>query len=336
MNKKTKKGFTLVELLVVIAILAILATVSVVGYTSFIDKANQSVDEQFVTQLNTYLAAEEAADGKPENVLHVQEVLRQNGVKSFMATRTKNTLYWVKAENRIVIWTKDGSENGVSFPADYAEKFASVTAPTSGEWFILSSASEIFALGGTVEFPVDITVTNEDSSAMNVIENDVTVDFGNSTLKLDLPDATSATANWKGLDIRQGNVVLNAEEDGGIVTAPNGELYCIVVGSETNKTSANLTINGGTYIGGGTAVQVTQGTLTINGGSFKNADPKWTLNCKDAYYKNGTAKIIVNGGEFFEFDPSNNAAEGEGTNFVASGKTVRSEVRSDGTWYIVE
>ena len=38
----TRKGFTLVELLVVIAILAILATVSVVGYTSFITRAEQS------------------------------------------------------------------------------------------------------------------------------------------------------------------------------------------------------------------------------------------------------------------------------------------------------
>ena len=38
----TRKGFTLVELLVVIAILAILATVSVVGYTSFIAGAEQT------------------------------------------------------------------------------------------------------------------------------------------------------------------------------------------------------------------------------------------------------------------------------------------------------
>lgn len=44
------KGFTLVELLVVIAILAILATVSVVGYTSFIDNAKDSNAE---TELNT-------------------------------------------------------------------------------------------------------------------------------------------------------------------------------------------------------------------------------------------------------------------------------------------
>ena len=42
MKNAKKKGFTLVELLVVIAILAILASVSVVGYTAFIDKANES------------------------------------------------------------------------------------------------------------------------------------------------------------------------------------------------------------------------------------------------------------------------------------------------------
>ncbi|MBQ0035469.1 MAG: type II secretion system protein [Firmicutes bacterium] len=41
-EKREQKGFTLVELLVVIAILAVLATVSVVGYTSFIGKANDS------------------------------------------------------------------------------------------------------------------------------------------------------------------------------------------------------------------------------------------------------------------------------------------------------
>lgn len=48
------KGFTLVELLVVIAILAILATVSVVGYTSFIDRANSSVAQQELTQVRDY------------------------------------------------------------------------------------------------------------------------------------------------------------------------------------------------------------------------------------------------------------------------------------------
>ena len=53
------KGFTLVELLVVIAILAILATVSVVGYTTFIDRANQSTAMQELTQIRDALIAED-------------------------------------------------------------------------------------------------------------------------------------------------------------------------------------------------------------------------------------------------------------------------------------
>ena len=49
-NKK-RKGFTLVELLVVIAILAILASVSVVGYLSFTNKAKQSKCETEALQV---------------------------------------------------------------------------------------------------------------------------------------------------------------------------------------------------------------------------------------------------------------------------------------------
>ena len=51
------KGFTLVELLVVIAILAILATVSVVGYTTYIANANQSKAVQELTQVRDYAMA---------------------------------------------------------------------------------------------------------------------------------------------------------------------------------------------------------------------------------------------------------------------------------------
>ena len=62
--KRTKKGFTLVELLVVIAILAILASVSVVGYTAFIAKADESVAKQELHQVVTLINAELLDDGK--------------------------------------------------------------------------------------------------------------------------------------------------------------------------------------------------------------------------------------------------------------------------------
>ncbi|MBR1891832.1 MAG: hypothetical protein IJ811_05005 [Clostridia bacterium] len=49
------------------------------------------------------------------------------------------------------------------------------------------------------------------------------------------------------------------------------------------------------------------------------------LNCYDANYKAGTATVTVNGGEFKGFNPANNLAEGENTNFLGEGYTVTEE-----------
>ena len=75
--------------------------------------------------------------------------------------------------------------------------------------------------------------------------------------------------------------------------------------------------NGGYYYGGGTAVQVQEGTLVINGGTFAcepYSNPTYgynfLINCVDGAYKNGTAKVIIQGGTFINFDPSNDSAEG--------------------------
>ena len=196
--------------------------------------------------------------------------------------------------------------------------------------------------GGVVEIADNITVADESADAINRIGADATVNFGDNRVVLDLPAATSATANWIGVRVAGGKVVFNAN-NGGVQTAANGELYAVAVGTTT--TTANLTINGGTYIGGTTAVQVTKGTLTINGGFFRayiegedeyNANPAYLINCIDANYKDGSAKVIITGGTFVNFDPSNNAAEGAGTNFVADGYKVVSEAQTNGeVWYTV-
>lgn len=130
----------------------------------------------------------------------------------------------------------------------------------------------------------------------------------------------------------EGDGVLNAEAD--YTTA-----YC------TNVTGGTLVINGGEYYGAMSAVQVQTGKAIINGGFFdlaptvKEAAPdmvSYLINCIDANYKNGTAVVEIAGGTFVNFDPSNNAAEGAGTNFVADGYTVISEKQSNGdVWYTV-
>lgn len=57
---------------------------------------------------------------------------------------------------------------------------------------------------------------------------------------------------------------------------------------------------------------------------------RFLLNCNDTAYANGTAQIIVKGGEFVNFNPACNVAEGEGTNFVAEGYSVVYQKNAEG------
>ena len=79
MNKKYKKAFTLVELLVVIVILVVLTSASVVGYLGFIKKAKVSNDENLLTQLNLVVQAGEVV-GDTKTTRDVYNLLEKNGI----------------------------------------------------------------------------------------------------------------------------------------------------------------------------------------------------------------------------------------------------------------
>ncbi len=129
--KQTKKGFTLVELLVVIAILAVLATVSIIGYVSFINKAQLSVDQQTTKQMNIVLEAESILEA-PETVDQVRNYLEGAGFNTtngLVPTMEGYTFYWYKTYNVIVLVNEaDGSvytpaedkEMVEAFQADFA------------------------------------------------------------------------------------------------------------------------------------------------------------------------------------------------------------------------
>lgn len=101
--------------------------------------------------------------------------------------------------------------------------------------------------------------------------------------------------------------------------------------------SGKLTINSGVYNSPASVVYVAQGTCIINGGTFfgqpdinqrtqSEAEAEkypygrnFLLNLYDANRTAGKAAIYVMGGSFIGFDPADNYAEGNGTNFVCEG-----------------
>ena len=199
----------------------------------------------------------------------------------------------------------------------------------------VTELKEALTNGGVVAVTEDIQTNNsEDTAAARIVISQPTT--LNLEKKIITPnDMGNNNVNFCAL-IVDADTTINAGENGGIDTGVNGG-YGINV-----RNGATLTINGGYYYGGGTAVQVQKGTLIINGGTFAcepYSNPTYgynfLINCLDSAYKNGTAKVIINGGTFVNFDPSNCTAEGAGTNFVADGYKVVSEAHGADTWYTV-
>ena len=199
----------------------------------------------------------------------------------------------------------------------------------------VTELKEALTNGGVVAVTKDIHTNNsEDTAAARIVISQPT------TLNLEKKIITPENMGNNGTNfcalIVDADTTINAGENGGIDTGVNGG-YGINV-----RNGATLTINGGYYYGGGTTVQVQKGTLIINGGTFAcepYSNPTYgynfLINCVDGAYKNGTAKAIIQGGTFINFDPSNCTAEGAHTNFVADGYKVVSEAHGTDTWYTV-
>ncbi len=126
--------------------------------------------------------------------------------------------------------------------------------------------------------------------------------------------------------IVKGNGVIEAKED----SDDSKDAYAI----DVQKKSAKVLLVDGKFVGRTHSVYSFAGDVYIEGGKYSNTNTEkhdYVINCHDGNYKDKAANIIVKGGEFANFNPADNIAEGEHTSFLASG--YRSE--RDGDWYKV-
>ena len=114
MKKSNKKGFTIVELVIVIAVIAILAAVLIPTFSGLVKKANLSADKQAVREMNQALAADEPLNGKAANLDKAMQVLGAAGynTNNWKCLTNGYEVYWYKTDNRCILYNKTtGKDN---------------------------------------------------------------------------------------------------------------------------------------------------------------------------------------------------------------------------------
>ena len=116
MKTQNKKGFTIVELVIVIAVIAILAAVLIPTFINLTKKANESADIQACRQMNTQLAINEVLKGK--SITEVHAALKSGGMdtENYTPLVEGHYFFWDSELNRVLYVDAD---NKVLYPEEY-------------------------------------------------------------------------------------------------------------------------------------------------------------------------------------------------------------------------
>ena len=188
--------------------------------------------------------------------------------------------------------------------------------------------------GGNIKVDADVDVGGD----VLAVTKKTTIDMNGKTIKntADIWTGNGSDGNWSLISARNGaNLTITGN---GTFKAKENDAFAVDV-----QDGSTVTIENGTFIGNMHAVYVYEGTAVIEGGFFDiqqksdiaGKEYEFVLNCYDANCEEGTAKIIVTGGTFVNFNPADCKAEGDGTDFVPDGYSVISEKHGEDTWYTV-
>ena len=172
------------------------------------------------------------------------------------------------------------------------------------------------ANGHSAKLAADITI---DETISVPAGKDVILDLNGHEINNTEDLWNEATGDWSLVSVRGGSLTIKGA---GLLKAKENDCFAVDV-----QDGGHVIIEDGEYISNVHAVYVLVGTAEIRGGKYsvqqKFSDPakadEFVLNCYDANHRDGTAKIIVTGGEFVSFNPADCWAEGAHTNFLAPG-----------------
>lgn len=167
MKASKKRGFTIIELVIVIAVIAILAAVLIPTFANIIQKANVANDVALARNMNTILIADEATNGRSTDMYDVLIALEQGGFKleNLNPRADGNVFAWDKANNQIVYL-----EKGSTKPIFQAKEIGN----NKGDLYITTRKAEVFAdyPGYSYYFASDISgnITLDEGSCLDTGE----------------------------------------------------------------------------------------------------------------------------------------------------------------------
>ena len=268
MRKPNKKGFTIVELVIVIAVVAILAAVLIPTFVSVTRKANESNDVQAARNMNTFLAAAKVTDGV-DSILDVYDIFEDSGysVENYKPLYSGRHYYYDKQYNQIVYVNE--ADNTIIYPAEHkGEKRG------DHDWFSLSMSvaktkepAKYTNTSGTIE----ATVTNTEEYAYVIeeynkkIEKNKKVEL-NLTITKDIDLMGAACA----IKEAQSKITIMGESAENPVVIKNVTSNVLLDSDATHNAQGTKA----DYYSGGVIAKISGGNVTIQNVVFENIHVK--------------------------------------------------------------
>ena len=276
MKKNNKKGFTIVELVIVIAVIAILAAVLIPTFSSIIKKAKISNDTVLAKNLTTAIATE-SVTSKPTSMEEVVTKLYNAGfVLENLSPTTEDYFYgWDSKNNQIILISDECSvvyESAKSTPVDVyvatTGKFAQRLADAGYSLYLTTEATTVDTTnfinvdtGNTKLGTLKMTASTAAEVILKGKINNVTVNNPNGSVK---QYASSETLSIKAIKVGSyhvyGEIKTVTLEQGKLVVEQLGKIETLKVANDIVADINAKVENKGTIM----AAQETNGTVINN------------------------------------------------------------------------
>ena len=212
MKNLKKKGFTIVELVIVIAVIAILSAVLIPTFSNLIKKANLANDQSMIRNMNTTLTTSAIIENDFKYAGDAIESLNKNGFTGKYNPYSANFHYGYDLENNKMYLIND--ENQVIFPDD--------NAGVADLWILWNNKASDKVVGATKY----VSLVNIENGYYLIHFND----GANYTLDLNM-HFVNAEEDLTNVTAINGVVIKGAEPGEGIVEMTNATIDDIVAGS---------------------------------------------------------------------------------------------------------